>query len=626
MVGNQQVAGRFSEGGAPLRLGQHEGGAHAGAMRGAADQSCKKKTGGQAVMGAQGMGTFRKQKFTPSGCLRFVYPGGALRALINVKEGNLSGFSAVFSENSAILINIKAVPRDYAHKRENEVKHDTGFGTERPWLEAFQETRKASFLDVDRLPDDQRHADDGFYLDSPYLCVGTLAMKRHDEILRKYNFQVPRYTSYPPATQFKDEGSADRHVAWLSGVSGDISLYIHIPFCARLCHYCGCNMRVVNHYEPVIEYLDVLKEEIRRVRSYLAPGVRVTHLHFGGGSPTILKAGDFSRLVLFLNEIFPFAPGLEISVEADPRNLTEAKISAYAQSGVTRLSLGVQDFNEEVLALINRPQPFHVTYRALQLCRAYGIHHINFDLMYGLPGQTQETILRTLELAVSLKPSRISYFGYAHVPWMKKHMKLMPEDRLPGGGERASLQEVGANFIEAAGYLPVGIDHFALPEDTMSMALREGTLHRNFQGYTTDTAQTLIGLGASSISAFREGYVQNNADLRQYMLSVRDGVLPSRKCLPFDRDDRPVADIIERVMCYLTVNLADIRRKHGLRPGYFDYARQRLAELELDGVVVLRGDVVTLSPEYRVLARVVCDAFDAYTVRGSDIRKHAQAV
>ncbi len=493
-------------------------------------------------------------------------------------------------------------------------------------LEIFQKARETLVLDMDRLSDNQGYIDHNVYLDSSCLRMDALTMASRYEILTKYNSQVPRYTSYPPATQFKDIEMPDMHLAWLANVAGNVSLYIHIPFCARLCHYCGCNMRVVNNYGPVEDYLVALKTEISRVKGYMKPNIKVTHLHFGGGSPTILKPGDFSRLILFLNEIFPFDPKIEISIEADPRNLTEPKIAAYAQSGVTRISIGVQDFNEEVLSLINRPQPFHVTYRAIQLCRTYGIHNINFDLMYGLPGQTPDTIMRTIELTKFLKPSRISYFGYAHVPWMKKHMNLMPQDRLPGSDERYILQEAGAFMIEQGGYVPVGIDHYSLPEDTMSVALRDGKLHRNFQGYTTDTAKTLIGFGASSISAFGEGYVQNHADLRQYMIHARNGAVPSRKYLQFSKEDAPVAEIIEHLMCYLWVDLNDVRCKFGLSDDYFDYANARLNLLAEDGVISISGKIIIVVREYRVLARVVCDAFDMYSMRGNSVRRHAQAV
>lgn len=448
---------------------------------------------------------------------------------------------------------------------------------------------------------------------------------RH-QILDKYNFQVPRYTSYPPATQFREDDGGARHTSWLESVSGEVSLYIHIPFCARLCHYCGCNMRVVNSYDPVSEYILLLRSEISRIGSNLSKNIRITHLHFGGGSPTILKPGDFTKLILFLNETFPFDPAIEISVEADPRNLSEAKIAAYAQSGVNRISLGVQDFNEEVLRLINRPQPFHLTYRAIQLCRSYGINSINFDLMYGLPGQVVESIEKTIYLATSLKPSRISYFGYAHVPWMKRHMNLLPQDRMPASEDRYILQDVGARLIEERGYTPIGIDHFALLDDKMTAALKRGTLHRNFQGYTTDTAQTLIGLGASSISAFKGGYVQNYADLRSYMNAIRQDKLASHKTLSFEEYDYPVAQIIEQLMCYLKVDLAKVCSDFGTSIHFFDSARDRLQGLEKDGVIKMSGGLIEIKPEFRVLARVVCDAFDAYSIRGVNVRKHAQAI
>lgn len=448
---------------------------------------------------------------------------------------------------------------------------------------------------------------------------------RH-EILAKYNFQVPRYTSYPPATQFKEDLNGELHIKWLKNVSGAVSLYVHIPFCARLCHYCGCNMRVANNYDPVSEYLSLLRKEVILIRDRLQTGIKITHLHFGGGSPTILKPGDFAKLVLFLNETFPFDPAIEISIEADPRHLSEAKIAAYAQSGVNRISLGVQDFNENVLTLINRPQPFHLTYRAIHLCRFYGIDNINFDLMYGLPAQTAESIERTIDLAVSLKPSRIAYFGYAHVPWMKRHMNLMPHDRMPGPEDRYLLQETGARFLENRGYCPIGIDHFALPDDSMTRALEQKTLHRNFQGYTTDTAQTLIGLGSSSISAFKEGYTQNHADLRSYINMTRQDTLASHKTLPFKNGDDPIARVIEELMCYLEVDLSVIRKKFGLPMQYFNVAEGRLQDLERDGIIVRLGDLIEIVPEFRVLARVVCDAFDAYSIRGSVLKKHAQAV
>lgn len=445
-------------------------------------------------------------------------------------------------------------------------------------------------------------------------------------VFEKYNFQVPRYTSYPPATQFRESEGQDQHISWLESAHGALSLYIHIPFCARLCHYCGCNMRVVNTYDPVVDYLDVLQHEIRQIKQHLFSKTHITHLHFGGGSPTILKPTDFANLIDFLKENFSFDPSIEISVEADPRNLSEGKVAAYARSGVNRLSMGVQDFDDDVLRMINRPQPFSVTYRAAELCRNYGINNLNFDLMYGLPGQTKTTISRTFELALSLTPSRIAYFGYAHVPWMKRHMTLLPENQLPDSRGRYILQQMGAQMLQDAGYVPVGIDHFCLPEDSMSLALRDGRLHRNFQGYTTDTAQTLVALGASSISAFPDGFIQNRVDLRKYMMDVRGGLLPSHKTLSLSKDDKIRGRVIEQLMCYLEVDLARIRDEFSLAPDYFCGTEDRLHLLAADGIAAVNGDRITIDPAYRVLARVVCDAFDAYSARDMNIKRHARAV
>jgi oxygen-independent coproporphyrinogen-3 oxidase len=445
------------------------------------------------------------------------------------------------------------------------------------------------------------------------------------KILEKYNYQVPRYTSYPPATQFREVPDSGQYARWLSAADKDVSLYIHIPFCARLCHYCGCHMRVVNTYQPVEDYLEVLKSEIALVKRHLPAHVRLSHLHFGGGSPTILKPADFRRLMHHLEENFAFKSGMEIGIEADPRNLSEAKIAAYAKAGVNRLSMGVQDFNEDVLNLINRPQPFHVTYRALQLCKSYGIDNINFDLMYGLPAQTEDSILKTMDMAVSLKPSRIAYFGYAHVPWMKRHMNLMPPDRIPGPKDRYVLQDSGARFLEHAGYTPVGIDHYARPGDALCHALESGTLHRNFQGYTTDRETSLVGLGASSIGAFAGGYVQNRVDTRGYMEEVRAGSLPVHKMLPFKDTDLPARKIIEELMCYLRVDLAAIKDEFSLPGSAFSKLRG-LDALEQDGIIHRRGQTITIDPDYRVLARVVCEVFDEYAVKDMTLQRHAQAV
>lgn len=446
------------------------------------------------------------------------------------------------------------------------------------------------------------------------------------KILEKYNFQVPRYTSFPPATQFQEVEGPKPYMQWLSHTDKNISLYIHIPFCARLCHYCGCHMRVVNSYQPVLDYIDVLKAEVSLLKERLPRNPKISHLHFGGGSPTILRPKDFVGLVQWIEKSFPFNSNLEFSVEADPRSLNEVKIASYARCGVNRISLGVQDFDDTVLNLINRPQLFNLTYRAVELCRDYGIDGINFDLMYGLPGQSLDSITKTIELAAALKPSRIAYFGYAHVPWMKRHMNLMPQDSIPRPKDRYILQETGAELLENFGYIPVGIDHFCLPGDSMNIACEVKTLHRNFQGYTTDNAFCLIGLGASSISSFPLGYAQNRVDTRLYMEDIRANKLPLKKMLLLKKSDFPIKKIIEEIMCYLRVDLKRIKNEFSLPSDAFQSIESELKILADDGVINFKDEVLEIRPEYRVLARVVCEVFDPYKAKEIAFQRHAQAV
>jgi oxygen-independent coproporphyrinogen-3 oxidase len=445
-------------------------------------------------------------------------------------------------------------------------------------------------------------------------------------IITKYDRQVPRYTSYPPATQFREASGEALYTSWLEKAQGDVSLYIHIPFCMKLCYYCGCNMRVVNSYDPIAAYLETLKKELSLLAERLDSTVRLTHIHFGGGSPTSIRPSDFKSLMGFIHARFTVSQTAEIGIEADPRNMSEGRIATYAGCGVNRISLGVQDFDEKVLEAINRRQPFFLTYDALELCRSYGIKNINFDLMYGLPHQTQETMINTIENAVLMRPSRIAFFGYAHVPWMKRHMNMIPSDSLPGRSLRYDLYTAGADILEKAGYCPVGIDHFVLPEDAMKKALDEGTLRRNFQGYTTDTASALIGAGVSSIGAFADGYIQNRTDIKLYHETVSKGSFAVAKVLEYKDADLVFKHVIEQIMCYLQVDLGTVEKNFNLSDGYFSPCLDALGSLLDDGIVSISGKAVTVSPEARVLARVVCQAFDCYADRDGCSNRHAAAV
>ena len=338
------------------------------------------------------------------------------------------------------------------------------------------------------------------------------------DLARKFDLRVPRYTSYPTAPHFAGTVDGTVYRRWLSELSPDqeLSLYFHIPYCDTLCWFCGCYTKIVRRYEPVARYLDMLLDEINLVADTLGKRFRARHLHWGGGSPTLIKAADWQRLIERIYARFDVGSDSEIAVEMDPRDTTEDYIDALAWAGVNRASIGVQDFHPEVQKAINRIQPFELTERVVGWLRDQGIAGINMDLMYDLPYQTTERVVETVDLAARLEPDRVALFGYAHVPWMKSHQKLIADDTLPDFGERWRQSEAAADRLVELGYARIGFDHFARPQDDLAVAHAEGRLHRNFQGYTTDTAPVLLGFGASAIGSLPQGYVQNTQPLGAY--------------------------------------------------------------------------------------------------------------
>jgi oxygen-independent coproporphyrinogen-3 oxidase len=446
------------------------------------------------------------------------------------------------------------------------------------------------------------------------------------QLLTKYATQVPRYTSYPTAPHFGPAVDAARYRAWLAALDeGEAcSLYLHVPFCDTLCWFCGCHTRVVNAYAPVTAYVNLLSREIELIAGALASRHPVTHVHWGGGTPTILNADDFSAITASLRRHFDVEREAQIAVEIDPRGLPEETVRALAEAGVTRASVGVQDFDPKVQAGVNRIQPYVVTARAVDLLRQAGIRDINFDLMYGLPHQTAEGLVETVDTALELRPTRIALFGYAHVPWMKRHQRLIDESKLPGPLDRWRMFTAAAARLRERGYVAVGLDHFARPESPLAHALAEGTLRRNFQGYTTDRANVLLGFGASAIGSLPQGYVQNETGIREYREAISRGRIATTRGVVLSADDRLRRDVIERLMCYLAVDLDDVCREHGANPARFTAKLQALRPLADDGLVALDGARITVSEEARPLVRSVCAVFDAYLVAGE--ARHAAAV
>ena len=447
------------------------------------------------------------------------------------------------------------------------------------------------------------------------------------EILAKYqDARVPRYTSYPTAPHFVPDFPAETYAAWLADTdpAAPLSLYLHIPFCAEMCWYCGCHTKITRRYEPIAAYARSLWREIDLVAGRLPHGNPVTHVHFGGGTPTALSADDFSRTMEGLRARFRFAADTEVAVEIDPRTADPERIAALGAGGVTRASLGIQTFDEHVQATINRIQPYGLTRDVVEALRRAGVSALNADLLYGLPYQTARSCAETVDQVLTLEPSRLAVFGYAHVPWMKTHQRMIPENALPGPAERVAQFEAISDRLRQNGYVAVGLDHFAREDDPMAVALAERRLKRNFQGYTTDDAPVLLGLGASAIGALPQGYVQNAPDINGYKRSVDAGDLPTRRGRTLTEDDRLRRAVIERVMCDYWVDLAAMALSHGTGLSTFADALPALGVLEADGVITRDGGHVTVVEAYRPLVRSVAACFDRYLDQGA--RRHSMAV
>ncbi len=446
------------------------------------------------------------------------------------------------------------------------------------------------------------------------------------DLLNKYDLRVPRYTSYPTAPHFSDAVTDELYGDWLKALdpTTPLSLYSHIPFCDEMCWFCGCYTKIVKRYEPVSEYLDHLLAEIDLVASTLPARFRARHMHFGGGSPTMLAGGDWRRIIDRLRQRFTFTDDAEVAVEMDPRTATEDYVRQMAEAGVNRASVGVQDFDPEVQKAIHRIQPYEMTRQVVEWMAGHGITSFNMDLMYGLPFQTTDKVLFMVDKAVEMQPRRIALFGYAHVPWMKANQKMIPEDSLPTTEQRWEQFTRASDRLRELGYVKVGLDHFAHPEDSMATALQDGTLHRNFQGYTTDKAPAMIGIGASAIGQLPNGYVQNLLPLRDYGRRIEDGRLATGKGIALSAEDRLRSDVIERVMCTLEVDLAEVGRTHGVDTSHFDGEAAKLAPLVEDGICTFDGSRIAVTEDGRPFVRLVAAAFDAYLDQGQ--KRHSKAV
>jgi oxygen-independent coproporphyrinogen-3 oxidase len=431
---------------------------------------------------------------------------------------------------------------------------------------------------------------------------------------------VPRYTSYPTAPHFSAAVGPELYGEWLSRLPRDasLSLYIHVPFCTELCFYCGCHTKAVRKREPVDNYAARLVEEIALLDGLA--GRKLTHLHWGGGTPSILGPDWLETIAAKLASRFDLSALKEHAIELDPRRIDRALVRSLAAIGITRASLGVQDVNPEVQHAIGRVQPFDMVERAATWLREAGIANLNIDLMYGLPQQSVRDVARSAELAAALNPQRLALFGYAHVPWFKSHQKLIDEAELPGLSARLEQAQVAGETLVGLGYEAVGLDHFAQPSDELCVAARAHRLRRNFQGYTTDDADALIGLGASSIGRLPQGFVQNAPDLAGYGRAVAAGRFPIVKGLTLSDDDRLRGDIIERLMCDMELDL------HSFGGGAAAFAGEiaALKPLAEQGLLTIEGSRITVTPAGRPYVRIAAAAFDTYLAASQ--KRHSVAV
>ncbi|MEO6146443.1 MAG: oxygen-independent coproporphyrinogen III oxidase [Sulfuriferula sp.] len=441
-------------------------------------------------------------------------------------------------------------------------------------------------------------------------------------LLEKYSKPGPRYTSYPTAPYFSTAFSEADWRAELvrSQASGrDLSLYVHIPFCDSLCYYCGCNMVATQDYTKATAYLDVLFDEIERSAELAGGGRVVRQIHWGGGTPTFLKPADILRLSQHLHRYFMVAEDAEIGCEVDPRELSREHVQALKQAGFNRISLGVQDLDERVQRAVNRLQPLALIEQVYGWMRSEGFNSINMDLMVGLPHQTVASFNATLDEILALSPDRLAVFGYAHVPWLKKHQKLILEPDLPDFATRISLQELIQHRLSEAGYVYIGMDHFARHDDELVRAQQQKTLWRNFQGYTTHRDCDILAFGASAISQTDEVYAQNFKRLTDYHTSVSQGSLPIERGLRISLDDKIRRDAITRIMCDLELDKAVFARTWGLDfDTYFAQSLTELQALSADELVELTPERVRVTEAGRIFLRNIAMTFDAYLHQPQD--------
>ncbi len=451
------------------------------------------------------------------------------------------------------------------------------------------------------------------------------------EKYKKYNVPGPRYTSYPTALQFDpsftyrdyyDEINKSRKDS-----AQDLSLYFHLPFCDTLCYFCGCNMIITRNRDRIKKYLDYLKKEIDFIKEYAVDSKKVIQLHWGGGTPTHLSPEEIDELASYILKTFPFRDNAEISCEIDPRELTKEHLAALRKNGFNRISLGVQDFDSKVQEAVNRIQPDNVTNQTVDWIRELGFLSMNIDLMYGLPFQTFDSFNNTLDKIIKISPERIAVFNYAHVPWMKKHMELINADDLPSAETKLNILQLTIEKLTEAGYIFIGMDHFAKPDDELSIALKEKKMYRNFQGYSTYPDTDLFAMGITGISQVQDVFAQNYKTENEYFKALNENLLPTAKGYRLSFDDKLRRFVIMRLMCDFELDFPSVESKFYINfKDYFSKELNSFDEMETDNLVALSENKIEITEMGRLLIRNIAMKFDAFIDSNKEVSKYSKTI
>jgi oxygen-independent coproporphyrinogen-3 oxidase len=452
------------------------------------------------------------------------------------------------------------------------------------------------------------------------------------ELIKKYDKPGPRYTSYPTAPHFNESFTHENYLDEIIKTNQgqdlpDLSLYFHLPFCDTLCYFCGCNMIVTRNRIRIKKYIDDLKREIDLITDHISHDRKATQLHWGGGTPTHLNPDEIADLSSYIHDRFAVNTDAEAGCEIDPRELTKAHLAALRDGGFNRISMGIQDFNPDVQKAVNRIQPEALTRQTVVWVRELGFHSINLDLIYGLPFQSVKTFEKTIDTVIDIDPDRIALFNFAYVPWMKKHQKAIRPEDLPVPEEKLNIFKMSTEKLTRAGYVFIGMDHFAKPDDELTLALEKKILYRNFQGYSTHAGADLYAMGITSISQFGRIYAQNIKKEKKYHAALEQGILPTARGYYLNEDDLLRRHVIIKLMCDFELDFTSIENEFDINfKTYFSRSLERLDDMIADNLLSVENKMLKITKMGRFLIRNIAMNFDGYIERKEDHARYSRTV